>query len=149
MSAEKKQVSSTAGMQTSVQTSSLMAYRTATVVPQRMLEMERAITDRDFQTFARLTMQVLNIESRCSTSLVPRLHFRRAESGWSLGTRLYNISIMSFLCCICMGSVYKQVISLILTTGCLLLLLCIILCLHRTVTNSMLFVWTRTLLFST
>lgn len=59
VSAEKKQVSSTAGMQTSVQTSSLMAHRVADVVPQRMAEMERAIAERDFHTFATLTMQVL------------------------------------------------------------------------------------------
>lgn len=60
VSAEKKQVSSTAGMQTSVETSSLMRHRVERVVPQRMVEMERAVRERDFQTFAKLTMQDSN-----------------------------------------------------------------------------------------
>ena len=33
-------------------------YRCETVVPQRMTGMERAIRERDFKSFARLTMQV-------------------------------------------------------------------------------------------
>ena len=32
-------------------------YRYETVVPQRMVDMERAIKERDFKSFARLTMQ--------------------------------------------------------------------------------------------
>ena len=58
VSGEKKQVSSTAGMQCSVETSSLMRHRVDRVVPLRMVEMERAVRERDFQTFAKLTMQV-------------------------------------------------------------------------------------------
>ena len=56
--AEKKSVSSTAGMQTTVATSSLIEHRARSIVPMRMKEMEEAILNRDFQTFARLTMQV-------------------------------------------------------------------------------------------
>jgi diphosphomevalonate decarboxylase len=59
-SARKKDVSSTEGMQTSVATSALLAYRAAQVVPGRMAEMEAAIRARDFDTFARLTMQDSN-----------------------------------------------------------------------------------------
>lgn len=58
MSAEKKAVGSTSGMSTSVATSDLLSYRAAEVVPQRMSDMESAIRDRDFETFAKLTMQV-------------------------------------------------------------------------------------------
>lgn len=58
VSGEKKSVSSTAGMQTTVQTSSLMKERTEVVVPRRMQEMEKAIAEKDFDTFARTTMQV-------------------------------------------------------------------------------------------
>jgi diphosphomevalonate decarboxylase len=58
VSDQKKLVSSTAGMQTSVKTSSLMAERVNTVVPQRMREMEKAIAERDFESFGRITMQV-------------------------------------------------------------------------------------------
>ncbi len=59
VSDQKKSVSSTAGMQTSVKTSSLMAQRAEVVVPGRMKEMERAIAERDFESFGKITMQVL------------------------------------------------------------------------------------------
>ena len=59
VSASKKPVSSTAGMQTSVRTSSLMRERTEVIVPARMREMEQAIAERDFESFGKLTMQVL------------------------------------------------------------------------------------------
>lgn len=60
VSAAKKGVSSTTGMQTTVQTSSLFATRAGTVVPARMREMETAIAARDFDTFARVTMRESN-----------------------------------------------------------------------------------------
>ena len=56
--AEKKPVSSTTGMQTSVETSSLIQHRADAIVPLRMKQMEKAILNRDFQTFGRLTMKV-------------------------------------------------------------------------------------------
>jgi len=58
VSAEKKAVGSTAGMGTSVETSQLLAYRSTDIVPGRMDNMETAILNKDFETFARLTMQV-------------------------------------------------------------------------------------------
>lgn len=58
VSGKKKAVSSSSGMQTSTRTSSLMSARIETVVPRRMLEMEEAIAQRDFQSFGKLTMQV-------------------------------------------------------------------------------------------
>lgn len=60
VSAEKKGVSSTTGMQTTVQTSSLFKTRAEVVVPKRMAEMEKAIVSRDFPTFAQLTMRESN-----------------------------------------------------------------------------------------
>lgn len=60
VSAAKKGVSSTTGMQTTVQTSSLFRTRADTVVPARMREMETAIAARDFDTFARVTMRESN-----------------------------------------------------------------------------------------
>lgn len=56
----KKTVSSTAGMQTSVETSPLLAHRAAEVVPGRLEEMETAYHARDFATFATLAMQDSN-----------------------------------------------------------------------------------------
>ena len=59
-SARKKDVSSTAGMQTSVATSELLAHRAAHIVPRRMDAMAAAIRARDMAAFARLTMQDSN-----------------------------------------------------------------------------------------
>lgn len=51
---------STAGMQTSVDTSPLLKYRAEVVVPERMTRMARCIRDRDFEAFGQLTMQDSN-----------------------------------------------------------------------------------------
>ncbi|CAF99534.1 unnamed protein product, partial [Tetraodon nigroviridis] len=59
-SAEKKPVGSTAGMQTSVETSCLLKYRAESVVPGRLAEMIQAVRRRDFATFAELTMKDSN-----------------------------------------------------------------------------------------
>ncbi len=60
VSAARKHVPSTAGMQVTVRTSSLFRTRADVVVPARMRQMERAIAERDFDAFARLTMQDSN-----------------------------------------------------------------------------------------
>ncbi|PVI07934.1 diphosphomevalonate decarboxylase [Periconia macrospinosa] len=60
VSAAKKGVSSTTGMQTTVATSSLFAARANETVPRRMQEMQKAIQDKDFETFAKVTMMDSN-----------------------------------------------------------------------------------------
>ncbi|KAI4169632.1 MAG: hypothetical protein LQ343_005571 [Gyalolechia ehrenbergii] len=60
VSAEKKGVSSTIGMQATVQTSPLFQARTEKVVPKAMGEMETAILERNFEAFARITMRESN-----------------------------------------------------------------------------------------
>eukprot|EP00897_Mesotaenium_endlicherianum_P004326 jgi/Mesen1/3921/ME000209S02931 len=55
VSNKQKETSSTAGMQDSVDSSPLLRYRAAEVVPQRMRDMEAAVRGRDFAAFARLT----------------------------------------------------------------------------------------------
>ncbi|KAM6324778.1 diphosphomevalonate decarboxylase [Podargus strigoides] len=60
VSSEKKQVGSTAGMQTSVDTSPLLKHRAEAVVPERMALMARHIRERDFEGFGTLTMQDSN-----------------------------------------------------------------------------------------
>jgi len=52
----KKGTSSTAGMQRTVQTSTLLQHRIKEVVPQRMQAMIAAIKQKDFDTFAKITM---------------------------------------------------------------------------------------------
>ncbi|TFK21888.1 diphosphomevalonate decarboxylase [Coprinopsis marcescibilis] len=56
VSDDKKGTSSTSGMQRTVETSTLLQHRIKHVVPERMALMEKAIQERDFDTFARVTM---------------------------------------------------------------------------------------------
>ncbi|OLL22907.1 Diphosphomevalonate decarboxylase [Neolecta irregularis DAH-3] len=60
ISAAKKGVSSTSGMQATVATSTLFTYRAQHIVPIRMQEMKKAIAARDFQSFAELTIKDSN-----------------------------------------------------------------------------------------
>ncbi|RPB28545.1 Diphosphomevalonate decarboxylase, partial [Terfezia boudieri ATCC MYA-4762] len=60
VSDKKKGVSSTAGMQATVKTSTLFKERAQNVVPKRMELMKKAILERDFETFAELTMRDSN-----------------------------------------------------------------------------------------
>lgn len=60
VSAERKTVGSTSGMQTSVHTSSLLKHRADSIVPARMEEMIKAIRRKDFALFADLTMKDSN-----------------------------------------------------------------------------------------
>ncbi|WEW55516.1 diphosphomevalonate decarboxylase [Emydomyces testavorans] len=56
----KKDVPSTEGMQSTVATSALFPSRAKSVVPERMTAMENAIRDRDFASFAEITMRDSN-----------------------------------------------------------------------------------------
>jgi diphosphomevalonate decarboxylase len=60
VSAAKKGVSSTAGMQSTVASSELFVQRANHVVPVRMEKMKQAIMKKDFATFAELTMKDSN-----------------------------------------------------------------------------------------
>lgn len=60
VSAERKPIGSTSGMQTSVQTSLLLKHRAQFVVPGRIEEMNEAVRRKDFATFAELTMKDSN-----------------------------------------------------------------------------------------
>jgi len=56
VSDDKKGTSSTSGMQRTVETSPLLQHRINHVVPERMQKMTQAILDKDFNTFAKITM---------------------------------------------------------------------------------------------
>ncbi|KAG8894998.1 diphosphomevalonate decarboxylase [Tulasnella sp. 403] len=60
VSDDKKGTSSTAGMQRTVETSTLLQHRIKHVVPARMVAIKKAILDKDFDTFATITMQDSN-----------------------------------------------------------------------------------------
>ena len=80
VSDSKKAVSSTAGMQTSVETSPLLAHRAAAVVPGRMVKMEAAYKARDFATFATLAMQDSNqFHATCLDTLPPIFYLTDAS----------------------------------------------------------------------
>nr|ALC76525.1 diphosphomevalonate decarboxylase [Euphorbia helioscopia] len=55
VSSRMKETSSTTGMRDTVETSLLLQHRAKEVVPKRIVEMEEAIKNRDFASFARLT----------------------------------------------------------------------------------------------
>ncbi|RAK86637.1 diphosphomevalonate decarboxylase [Aspergillus costaricaensis CBS 115574] len=72
VSAAKKDVPSTEGMQTTVATSNLFATRANTVVPERMAAIETAIQNRDFPAFAEITMRDSNgFHATCLDSWPP------------------------------------------------------------------------------
>lgn len=72
VSAAKKGVSSTSGMQQTVATSSLFQQRVNVTVPQHMKSMEEAIAARDFEKFAEVTMRDSNsFHSTCADTYPP------------------------------------------------------------------------------
>ena len=56
----QKETGSTEGMKRSVQTSDLIHFRAETVVPKRVKDIKKAIIDKDFATFAKITMKDSN-----------------------------------------------------------------------------------------
>uniref|UniRef100_A0A7N0ZSD2 Diphosphomevalonate decarboxylase n=1 Tax=Kalanchoe fedtschenkoi TaxID=63787 RepID=A0A7N0ZSD2_KALFE len=55
VSSRQKETSSTSGMRDTVETSLLLQHRAKEVVPRRIIKMEEAIKNRDFESFAQLT----------------------------------------------------------------------------------------------
>ncbi|KAI9734732.1 MAG: diphosphomevalonate decarboxylase [Claussenomyces sp. TS43310] len=74
-SSEKKGVSSTSGMQTTVATSDLFQRRAEFVVPKHMEMMKRAVQARDFETFGKVTMMDSNsFHATCLDTFPPILY---------------------------------------------------------------------------
>ncbi|KAI5462061.1 GHMP kinase [Mariannaea sp. PMI_226] len=72
VSAAKKGVSSTSGMQQTVATSGLFQQRIKTVVPANMASMEDAIKNKDFAKFAEVTMRDSNsFHATCADTYPP------------------------------------------------------------------------------
>lgn len=71
-SAAKKGVSSSSGMQQTVATSGLFKQRVSEVVPASMKLMEKAVTERDFGSFAEVTMRESNsFHASCADTYPP------------------------------------------------------------------------------
>ena len=60
VSDQQKDTSSTSGMQLTVKTSALLKHRVESVVSKRVLDMQQAIVNRDFNKFAEITMKDSN-----------------------------------------------------------------------------------------
>ena len=75
VSAEKKGVSSTTGMQATVKTSSLFQHRTSAVVPDAMKEMEAAILAKDFEAFGTIAMRESNSFHACCLDTDPPIFY--------------------------------------------------------------------------
>ncbi|RYP60043.1 hypothetical protein DL769_008300 [Monosporascus sp. CRB-8-3] len=75
VSAAKKGVSSTSGMQQTVATSGLFKQRVAEVVPANMDAMEAAVRERDFARFAEVTMRESNSFHACCADTYPPIFY--------------------------------------------------------------------------
>nr|AGT17596.1 mevalonate diphosphate decarboxylase [Picrorhiza kurrooa] len=72
VSSRQKETSSTSGMRETVETSMLLQHRAKEVVPERIIQMEEAIKNRDFPAFARLTCADSNqFHAVCLDTLPP------------------------------------------------------------------------------
>jgi diphosphomevalonate decarboxylase len=80
VSDKQKHTSSSDGMQLSVKTSKMLADRADNVVPKRMEEMKKAILDRDFETFADLTMKDSDSFHACCADTTPPIYYMNDTS---------------------------------------------------------------------
>lgn len=77
---ERKKVASTEGMQQTVKTSSLFHYRVGTVVPERVIQMIRAINQKDFPAFALIAMKDSNSFHACCLDTFPPISYLTPDS---------------------------------------------------------------------
>ena len=99
-SAEKKDVSSTAGMQQTVASSSLFEHRAEVVVPKRMKAMEKAIRERDFEAFATLsTKDSNNFHATCLDTDPPIFYMNDASRAAVRMCEAINAAVGRVVCC--------------------------------------------------
>lgn len=101
----KKETGSTDGMVRSVNTSALLKYRAETVVDERLDRIKKAYLEKDFATFAEISMQDSNQFHACcmdtfppifymndvSKRIISILHKINAEAGRTIGTFPYYL----------------------------------------------------------
>lgn len=88
---KKKKVSSTEGMATTAQNSELFSYRVEHVVKKRVLDMKKCITERDFETFAELTMKDSNqFHAVCLDSYPPLVYMNDVSHKIASLVHMYN-----------------------------------------------------------
>jgi len=80
VSDERKKVPSSKGMKTSVETSTLLHHRATHVVPDRIKKMRTAIENKDFDTFAQLTMADSNqLHAICLDTYPPCVYMNQVS----------------------------------------------------------------------
>lgn len=83
VNASKKETGSTSGMDLSVKTSEFLKHRTNSIVPKRIESMRKAIKEKDFHSFAELTMKDSNqFHSVCQDTYPPIRYMN--EISWAI-----------------------------------------------------------------
>ncbi|RZC78636.1 hypothetical protein C5167_002845 [Papaver somniferum] len=80
VSSRQKETSSTSGMRESVETSPLLHHRAKEVVPERIVQMEEAIKNRDFPSFAKLACVDSNQFHACCLDTSPPIFYMNDTS---------------------------------------------------------------------
>ncbi|XP_055931069.1 diphosphomevalonate decarboxylase-like [Argiope bruennichi] len=80
VNADKKEIGSTKGMQQSVLTSRLLHYRVSDIVPSRVEAIKKAILQKDFQTFAEITMKESNQFHAICLDTFPPIQYMNSTS---------------------------------------------------------------------
>ncbi|EFC36555.1 mevalonate decarboxylase [Naegleria gruberi] len=80
VSDRQKHTPSTSGMQQSVITSKLLKVRASEIVPQRMIEMDKALKTKDFNLFATLTMDDSDNMHACCADTEPAIYYMNETS---------------------------------------------------------------------
>lgn len=93
VSDKRKKVSSSTGMQNSVNTSELLKYRTSHCVPQRTEAIVKAIINKDFDTFADITMKDSNqFHAVCLDTFPPNVYMNDTSHAIVDLIHAYNIA---------------------------------------------------------
>lgn len=91
MNDARKQYSSTSGMKKSVETSELLKYRVSNVVPKRMEAAINAIMQKNFDLFARITMQDSNsFHATCLDTYPPCVYMNDVSHMIASTVHTYN-----------------------------------------------------------
>lgn len=87
----RKKNSSTSAMKSSVVTSALLKYRTEHVVPTRVTVIKEAILNKDFEVFAKLTMQDSNqFHAVCLDTFPPCIYMNETSHAIIEMVHAYN-----------------------------------------------------------
>eukprot|EP01084_Bolivina_argentea_P073822 133937_1 len=91
-SSKEKHTASTSGMATSARTSEFLKYRAKELVEDKMLRMEQACINRDFATFAEMTMKDSNqFHATCADTYPPIFYLNEVSHGIIQAIHCFNL----------------------------------------------------------